>query len=201
MKQVIYDKDWLRNASNLEVYYMFRAIKKKNRLRYDITIIPSLMLGKEFVKTKGHKHLGNYQELFEVLEGQAIFLAQKRKKGFIEDVYAVPAKKGEIVIIPSGYDHITINPIKKILKVGNWIAEECKNDYSPIEKKQGICYFYTKSGWIKNKNYKKVPKLRFEKSLNPVRKARIFKALEVLKFSNGVKKSPKDLSFLNIQLK
>lgn len=178
MKKVLYDKKWAKTASNLEVYYMFRAIKKKNGLRYDITVIPSLMLGKEFVKTKGHKHLGNYQELYKILEGQAIFLAQKRKKGVIEDVYAVPAKKGEMVIIPLNYDHITINPVKKILKFGNWIAEKCKNDYSPIEKKEGICYFYTKSGWIKNKNYKKVPKLRFEKSL---------------------KSMPKDLSFLNIQ--
>jgi len=30
---------------------------------------------------------------------------------------------------------------------------------------QGACYFYTKSGWIKNKNYKFVPKIRFEKPL------------------------------------
>lgn len=196
IKKVVYDKKWLKTAPNLELYYMYRGLKKKNELRYDITVIPAQMLGKEFIKTKGHEHINNYPELYEVLEGKAIFLMQKRKENSIQDVYAITAKKGKVIIVPSGYGHITINSIKKALKIGNWIYEKCKNDYSPIEKRKGFCYFYTKTGWIKNKSYKKIPKLHFEKPLNPVRKARIFKALEALKFSNGVKKLPKDLSFL-----
>lgn len=163
MEKVIYDKKWLKSAPNLEIYYMYRKIKEKNELRYDITVIPPLMLGKEFVKTKGHKHLNNESELYKVLEGKAVFLFQKRKGNSIEDVYTVKTKKGEIVIVPSGYDHATINSAKKTLKLGNWIYKNCKNDYSPIEKRKGLCYFYIKSGWKKNKNYKKVPELRFEK--------------------------------------
>ena len=30
---------------------------------------------------------------------------------------------------------------------------------------KGAGYFYTKRGWIKNKNYAKIPKLRIEKPL------------------------------------
>jgi glucose-6-phosphate isomerase len=163
MKDVLYDKKWLKSAPNLELYYMYRKIKEKNGLRYDITIIPPLMLGKEFVKTKGHEHLKNEPELYNVLQGKAIFLFQKRKGNSIKDVYAIPAKKGETVIVPSGYGHTTINSSKKNLKMGNWIYKNCKNNYSPIEKRKGFCYFYTKSGWIKNKNYKNVPEIRFEK--------------------------------------
>jgi len=59
MKIVLYDKAWAKTAPNLEVYYMERGLEEKNGLRYDITTIPPKMLGKEFVKTKGHYHIGD----------------------------------------------------------------------------------------------------------------------------------------------
>lgn len=170
IKEIIYDKKWLKNAPNFEIYYMSRGMKKEKSLRYDITIIPAKMFGKEFVKTKGHKHKGNYQELYQVLNGSAFYLMQKTKADKIIDIYAVKAKKNEFVIIPSNYEHITINPSKKELKMGNWISEKCENNYKTIEKNKGAGYFYTKQGWIKNKNYKNTPKLRFEKSLKQMPK-------------------------------
>ncbi len=164
MRDVLYDQKWTAQAPNAEFYYMYRGIKKKKGLRYDITVIPAKMLGKEFVKTKGHEHIGNYGEIYIVLEGKAIYLMQKREKDSILDVFAIKAKKGDIAVIPPGYGHITINPSKsQELKMANWVSKKCKSDYSPIEKMAGGCYFYTEKGWIKNKNYKKVPKLRFEK--------------------------------------
>ncbi len=165
MKEVLYDQKWAKKASNLELYYMYRGIKKKTGLRYDITVIPPKMLGKEFVKTKGHKHSKKYGEVYIVLEGQVIYLIQKYKKNKIEDVYAVRAKKGGSIIVPPYYSHITINPSKKELIEANWLCEKCKNIYTLFEKKQGACYYYLKNGWVKNKNYGSVPKLRFEKPL------------------------------------
>ena len=170
MREVIYDKEWLKTAPNLELYYMYRGVKEKEGLRYDITIIPAKILGKEFVKTKGHEHKNKYGEIYIVLEGQAIFLIQKRKENEIEDIYAVKAKKGEAAIIPPFYGHITINPGKKDLKMANWISKNCRSDYEIFEKMQGAGYYYTTQGWIKNKNYKKVPELRFEKSLRSIPK-------------------------------
>jgi len=179
LKSVLYDKAWAKKAKNFEVYFMFRGVKRKNGLRYDITLIPPKMLGKEFVKTKGHYHKGNFSEIYKVLEGKALYLMQKLKGGTensIEDVYVVEAKKGDVVIIPPEYGHVTINPSRtQSLKMANWISEKCQSDYSLFEKMQGACYYFTQKGWIKNKNYKKVPKLRFEKPKN---------------------KMPKDLSFL-----
>jgi len=169
IKSVLYDKNWAKSAPNLELYYMHRGVKTKDNLRYDITIIPPKMLGKEFVKTKGHRHQ-KHQELYIVLGGTAIFLLQKITNNKIQDVYIVKAKKGEAVIIPPLCDHITINPIKKELKLGNWISQNCKSDYKFIEKNKGACYFYTKKGWIKNKNYKNIPKLRSEKPLKSIPK-------------------------------
>ena len=170
IKEVLYDKNWLEKAPNLELYYMYRGVEEKSGLIYDITIIPGQMLGKEFTKTKGHQHIGKFGEVYIVLAGQAIFFMQKYEDDKVKDVYAVKSKKGDVVIIPSNYEHITINPLQKELKVGNWISKNCKNNYKTIEKMQGACYFYTSKGWIKNKNYKKIPILRFEKPLKLIPK-------------------------------
>lgn len=160
MKDVVYDKEWFKKApKHMELYYMYRGVKNKGGLRYDITIIPAKMLGKEFVKTKGHQHL-KCQETYTILKGEAIFLIQKAKGKNIKKVFAIKAKKGDDIAIPPEHDHVTINPGSKELKLANWISEKSKHDYSHIKKSAGACYFYTKEGWIKNKNYTKVPKLR-----------------------------------------
>lgn len=168
MKAVIYDKEWLKTAENIELYYMYRSVEKKDGLVYDITVIPSNMLGKEFVKTKGHYHPKDFNEIYVVLEGEAIFLAQKQENGKIKDVFTVKAEKGEAVIIPENYGHTTINPSQKQLKMANWVSKDCKGIYDLFEKMQGACYYYTQSGWVKNTNYSDVPELRFEKPLKSI---------------------------------
>ncbi len=171
IKEVVYDQEWLKIASNLELYYMYRGLEKKDGLRYDITVIPAKMLGSEFTKTKGHYHVGAYQEVYIVLEGKAIYLMQKtgKEESETEDVYAIEAQKGDVVVIPPFYGHVTINPSKtEELKMANWVSPQCKSDYSLYEKLQGACYYYTKQGWIKNKNYKSVPELRFEETLKSI---------------------------------
>ncbi len=175
MKDVLYDQKWAKNAPDFQVYYVWRGLKpgqspfrnlrEENDIRYDITIIPAKMLGQEFPKTKGHRHLNHFQELIQVLEGRAFYFAQRGQGKKIEDCYVIKAKKGNFVIIPPNVDHLTINPGGKKLVMANWIFKKVKSDYSLFEKFQGACYYYTKSGWIKNKNYDKIPNLRFEKPL------------------------------------
>lgn len=170
MKDVLYDKNWVKSAKNFPVYYVWRGVKWQGDLRYDITIIPPKMLGQEFPKTKGHKHLNNFQELITVLEGEAYYLAQWGKGNKIDKIEVVKAKKGDCLIIPPNCNHLTINPGKKRLVMANWLSKKCKSDYSLFEKFQGAGYYYTKSGWIKNRNYDIIPKLRFKKSLKSLPK-------------------------------
>jgi len=165
MKSVLYDQKWTKNAPNFELYYMYREVKKKDSLRYDVTIIPSRMLGKEFIRTKGNRNWKTYPEFYTVLKGEAIFLLQKVKGKIVKDILAVKAQKGNWVIVPPNYAVITINPAKRELKIGNWVSEKNKNIYKELERMKGAAYFYTEKGWMRNKNYKKVPKLRFEKPL------------------------------------
>ena len=180
MREVLADQNFAKNSEDMDLYFMYRGVEKKGELRYDITVIPAKMLGDEFVKTKGHYHLENWQEVYTVLEGTAIYLMQKKNPNDeteIEDVYFVKTKKGETIIIPPKYGHITINPSKtEELKMANWVSENCKVDYSPFEKLQGACYYFTETGWVKNKNYKNIPEIREEQPL---------------------KSMPEDLSFLN----
>jgi len=168
MQPVLYDQKWFKQVKNpgkTAVYYIFRKIKKENNLRYDITVIPGKMLGREFPKTKGHRHIGKIPELVKILQGKAIYLFQKSEGKNIKNCYIVKAQKNDIVIIPLGYDHLTINPSKNKLVMANWILEKAKNDYSFFDRLEGACYYYTKNGWVKNENYKKIPKLKTKKPL------------------------------------
>ena len=169
MTSVLYDREWLKEADlNQPLYYMYRGVKQENNLRYDITIIPPFYLGRELVKTKGHYHQGSYQEVYQVLEGRAIYLFQRGENDYLEDVVAIYAKAGDVVIVPPKYGHITINPGKEILKMANWVSKKCHSDYSQIEKFGGGAYFYTINGWIKNLHYLKVPPLRIEEPKSTV---------------------------------
>jgi glucose-6-phosphate isomerase len=170
MKEVIYDKEWLKSAKNRPLYYMYRGVERKNELRYDITEILPKTLGREFNKTKGNCNSKNYRELYIVLKGKAIFLMQKFQGKVVKDIFAVKAKKGEATIVPPRYYVISINPSKNILKLGNWVSQKNKNIYKDLEKREGAVYYYTKSGWVKNKNYKKIPKLRFKNPLKSLPK-------------------------------
>ena len=170
MREVLADKDFAKNSPDIDLYSMYRGLEKNGEIRYDITVVAAKMLGNEFNKTKGHYHVGAYQEVYTVLEGSAIYLMQKLDpQGNIADVYAVKAQKGDSIIIPSYYGHVTINPSEtEELKMANWLSDNCKSDYSPFVQMQGACYYYTTEDWIKNENYKSVPELRFEEPLKNI---------------------------------
>lgn len=172
MKDVIYDKIWLAGAENVDLYYMYRDLYlsksdleklREQNLRYDITIIPPRMMGTEYVKTAGHYHPRisessiTYPEIYEVLEGEALYLLQKQD---LSDVVVVNASAGDKVLIPPGYGHVTINRSNNTLKMANFVARDFSSLYEPYREKGGGAYFFTKDGWIKNPQYPEVAELR-----------------------------------------
>lgn len=172
LKEVLFDQEWAEKVTDFDVYYMYRGIKEKDDLRYDITVIPFRMFGKEFPKTKGHYHPKEYGEVYIVLQGRAIYLIQG-----VSDAYAVTAEEGDVVTVPPGYGHITINPGKEDLIMANWVSPHFSSDYDSILKKGGGCYFFTEDGWVKNENYKEIKELHFKEP---------------------EKEIPEDLSFLSV---
>ncbi len=179
MTEVMIDRPWLNNEADMgkELYYMFRGISlledektiKESKLRYDITIIPPFMLGREFVKTAGHYHPDvpgtdiTYTEVYEVLYGKALYLMQKVIGNKVIDAYFVEANAGDKVIIPPGYGHITINRSDEPLVMANWVASNFSSDYEPLKLTRGGCFFVLKDKILKNENYDNVPEPEFRK--------------------------------------
>lgn len=172
MSDVIFDQKWLARAPNLELYYMYRdlylSLADRDRLldqglRYDITVIPPGMLGMEYVKTAGHYHplapggKVSYPEIYEVLEGEALYLLQKQDSS---DVVAVIASSGDKVVVPPDYGHITINRSNKTLKMANFVARAFSSLYEPYRQKGGGAYFFTKDGFIRNPRCQDAAELR-----------------------------------------
>lgn len=172
MTDVIFDQAWLAGAEDFDLYFMFRdlylslADREKllaQGLRYDITIIPPAMLGKEYIKTAGHYHplvpggAVTYPELYEVLEGEALYLLQSEDHS---DVAVVHASAGDKVLVPPGYGHVTINRSNKTLKMANFVARDFSSLYEPYRAKGGGAYFFTREGWIKNQRCSEASELR-----------------------------------------
>jgi glucose-6-phosphate isomerase len=172
MKEVLYDKGWLAQTENIELYYMFRDLFLSRSdeqklieqgLRYDITIIPPRALGKEYVKTAGHYHplvpgaAVSYPELYEVIEGEGVYLLQKQDGS---DVVAISASAGDKVLIPPGYGHITINKSNRTLKMANFVARDFTSLYQPFRELGGGAFFCTIEGWVKNQRYPTAADLR-----------------------------------------
>lgn len=172
MTDVIFDQTWLAGAEDYDLYYMYRDLylSRADRekllqqgLRYDITIIPPGMLGKEYMKTAGHYHplvAGEnvtYPELYEVLEGEALYLLQNQD---LSDVVVVYASAGDKVLVPPDYGHVTINRSNNTLKMANFVARDFSSLYEPYREKGGGASFFTKEGWIKNPKCSQAGELR-----------------------------------------
>lgn len=161
------------------VYTMFRKVSKpehhdlfeKSELEYDITVVLSGAIGKEFIKTVGHYHSKKegtdiyYPEIYEVISGRAHYLFQKVEDDKVLDVKIIEAEEGDKVIIPPGYGHITINPGNETLVEANIQSLNIVPNYWDVAEEHGECFYELSSGeparpddahsgrWVKNENY------------------------------------------------
>lgn len=174
MDAVIWDRAWFDEAEDRPLYFMYRDLfldrhestVKEYDVRYDITVMPPGTLGREYVKTKGHYHPEaaqglSFPEIYEVIQGEAVYLMQRKQEGVVDDVRVVKATAGDKVIIPPNYGHITINTGERTLKMANWVSRQFASIYKDIEAKRGGAYYLTAEGdFVENKNYENLPQLR-----------------------------------------
>ena len=144
-----------------EIYFMYRGIYRvsdkelfeKNNIRYDVTIIPPNKLGREFVKTLGHRH--SCSEIYEVLNGKAVYLMQNENEAISTEV-----NSWGFIHILNGYDHITINPGSNILVMSNLIKSGVLSDYETLKSKKGMSFFLVEENsekkFIPNVNYSNI---------------------------------------------
>ncbi len=160
------------------VYFMYRDLARSNvdrewlrdqDLRYDVTVIPPSVLCGEYVKTKGHYHPDNpqgvgYPEIYEIIEGSAEYLLQDKP---LSDAVVVTAVKGDIILIPPGYGHVTINPGNTTLLMANIVSTAFESIYADYEDLRGAVYYRMEhQGYVKNPAYQKHPRLRYIKKCN-----------------------------------
>jgi glucose-6-phosphate isomerase, archaeal len=155
------------------VYYMYRDVARSPEdrawlrdqgIRFDITVIPPRDLCGEWMKTAGHYHPESpsgtgYPEIYEVLHGEAHYLIQTRD---CLDVVLIAASAGDIVVVPPGYGHVTINPsATDVLQMANLVSSAFESDYKPYEKLRGAVFYEMTSGaYVKNSLYPQRPRLR-----------------------------------------
>jgi glucose-6-phosphate isomerase len=202
MKHVI-DKEFYKKVDRRKiVYFMFRGVDKLNDLRYDITVIPPLALGRELAKTYGHYHPSakgklSFCEVYEVLSGRAHYLLQKKTKGGVSDVILVKAKEGDKVIVPPNYGHVTINPAGKTLVMANLVSGKFESDYGEYKKRGGAAYFELANGKIvANKRYKKNAKMRVMSADGFNRQFKAYKSLRKGGMLGIARKRPGQFRFL-----
>lgn len=192
-----------------ELYYMYRDVHlikdaellKKNKLRYDITVIKSDRLGGELMKTAGHYHEGIFGELYEVLEGRAFCLLQKpnpKDYCIIENVILVQAHAGQKIIIPPGYGHILVNPGPGCLVTSNWVGSAFSSKYELYKIAKGAAYFlvsvWDKLEFTKNQFFKQLPKITF---VQPAKRIEKFGLNESNPMYPLLANDAKKLEFLN----
>ena len=175
MEEVFFSRDFMSSADKeTALNYMYRDIARSEErgvieemgLRYDLTIMPPLLLERDYKKTIGHYHLiaeGNltYPQIYEVLDRKAHHLLQKPWGDDVLDVALVEAGREDKVLIPPNYGHIIINPSPSELEMANWVSSRFTSAYRPILDRRGGAYFEMldhKS--IKNGRYPKLPPLR-----------------------------------------
>lgn len=182
MKEVLMEP----NAPSPDVhYYMMRGGTNKT----NITVWEVGKVGREYIKTYGHYHVGKLDETYTILQGEGIVLLQKRKRDKngnpideeIEEFRAIRVIKGDSVFIPSEVGHLVAN-------IGNtWLVTSDDSpvnfeerdpvslpghaDYEAVKKMRGFAYYIVeqdgKPTLARNPLYKTVPPAQITPLISP----------------------------------
>lgn len=142
-------------------------------LSYGMGFMPPLKLGVEYIKTMGHYHslcpgtTVRYPEVYEIVYGAATYLLQKQDPAdmaIVEDIILVEGKRGDRLVMPPDYAHVSINTGPEPLVGAHWAAAKCGLEYSEIAQMGGFGYFVVEENgspnFVRNPRYKQVPPIR-----------------------------------------
>lgn len=123
-------------------------------LKCNLFIIRPNVLGREYSKTCSFNTTYKSEPketIFEVLKGAGYFIIESQDDK--KDVKVVKVKKGSFVLIPKNYAFTVINSsLSESLIVCSFMGKRTKLNIGVLRKNHGATLFYTKTGFIKNKN-------------------------------------------------
>jgi glucose-6-phosphate isomerase len=179
MKPVLYEPDALPAETalywNLKYQQASGAdpIFHKMGLTFGLVLLPSLKVGKEFVKTHGHYHSTmpggqiGFPEVYTHYYGELYLYMQRREPGSntrLDDCVVFKMKSGRSIMIPPGYAHILINPSGGPALMGGLYSPQAVHDYEPIRQMAGGAYYYVEEDGLEraipNSCYEFCPPLR-----------------------------------------
>lgn len=156
-------------------YHMVRGGKD---LR-NITIWEPGKVGKEYIKTYGHYHVGDIDETYWMIYGEGITIAQRRVVDAggepiddeVDAIRIIKVKAGDAVYMPRGWAHAAVNIGKTFFVTADDSSVNFEDvdpsslpghaDYEPIKKMRGMAYYVVEQNGgptlVKNPLYKKVP--------------------------------------------
>lgn len=147
-------RELFRDSSDFEdeypLYYMYngiyrkahKAIFKEQHIRYEYTILMPQSIHGEMMKAHGHIHgihpikKTRHMEAYEILQGTGFFELFTYKEQSIQ-VIMLKVKKGDYLIIPSDYYHLSINTGKDPFIFGDLIIEDANSEYGHLKEKKG----------------------------------------------------------------
>ena len=172
MKDVLMES----NAQAPEAHY--HMVRGGKDLR-NITIWEPGKVGREYIKTYGHYHVGDISETYWIVYGEGITIAQKRVIGpdgepiddEIEAIRIVRVRAGEAVYMPRSWAHAAVNTGKTFFATADDSPVNFEDvdpsslpghaDYEPIKRMRGMAYYIVEENGqpalVKNPSYKKVP--------------------------------------------
>lgn len=138
-------------------------------LLYGAVIYSKGRFDEEPVRSQGHIHAvsdscgSSTPEVYEIWNGEAIIYMQETAKDNPGKCFAVKAKAGEVVIVPPGWAHCTINANpEENMVFGAWCIRDYGFEYNDVRSHGGLAYFpiLNKDNtiqWVRNGNYQANP--------------------------------------------
>lgn len=133
-------------------------------LLYGVVTYQKGRLGREPIRSQGHIHAVSAScgastcEVYEIWEGRACIYMQPSGSDDAGECFAVYAGPGEVVVVPPGWVHATVNADpERAMTFGAWCIRDYGFDYADVRRHGGIAFFPVLEGsglaWVKNPAY------------------------------------------------
>lgn len=137
----------------------------RRNLLYGAVVYAAGTVGEEPVRSQGHIHAvslscgSSTPEVYEIWEGEAIVYMQEFGGDDPGACYGIHAKAGDVVIVPPGWVHATVNGnITQNMCFGAWCVRDFGFEYGDVRSHGGVAYFPYVSGegigWRENPSYR-----------------------------------------------
>lgn len=151
----------ITNSKDITFTYYIDVYKKQHislldNYRFDLIFLKPMMIGREYSKTASLGYFYNEDlksTIIQILSGEGYVLVEDLKDD--RNLKIVKVSKGSYVYVPNGFVFILINKSDSNNLVALTLtSRKTQLRHSLLEKENGATLYYTRTGFVKNKNAK-----------------------------------------------